>query len=110
MFLYNTQTKEFPIFLGDAQVANPGWDGDINNPPAPLVWVADAAPEQRENKVVVDAEPKLVDGVWTRQYTYRDYTAEELEQINAPITARAKLAALGFSEAEIKALVFGLLR
>lgn len=110
MFLYNTETKEFPIFVGDAQVANPEWDGDIENPPAPLVWVADAAPLQLENKVVEDAEPKLVAGVWTRQYTYRDYTEDEIATINAPISARAKLVALGFSEIEIKALTLGLLR
>lgn len=110
MFLYNTETKEFPIFVGDAQVANPGWDGDIDNPPAPLVWVHDAAPVNAENKVIEDAEPKLINGVWTRQYKYRDYTADELEAINAPVSARAKLVALGFSEAEINALAIGLLR
>ena len=110
MFFYNTETKEFPIFLGDAQVAHPEWNGDIENPPTPLVWVVDAAPDQVVNKVVEDAEPKLVAGVWTRQYTYRDYTEDELATINAPITAREKLASLGFTEAEIKALVFGMLR
>jgi hypothetical protein len=110
MFFYNTETKEFPIFLGDAQVANPEWDGDIENPPTPLVWVADAAPDQVENKVIEDAEPQLVDGVWTRQFTYRDLTADELARINAPASARAKLAALGFSEAEIEALAYGALR
>jgi hypothetical protein len=110
MFFYNTETKEFPIFLGDAQVANPDWDGDLENPPAPLVWVEDAGVEWQEDKVIEDAEPKQVNGVWTRQYLIRDLTAEELERKNAPATAKAKLKALGLTDIEIEALVAGMIR
>lgn len=109
-FFYNTQTKTFPIYIGDAQLEYPDWDGDIDNPPTPLVWVADVEPEFIDGKVIQDAEPKLVNGVWTRQFTYRDLTEDELARINAPATARAKLAALGLTDIEIDALTRGALR
>jgi hypothetical protein len=110
MFFYNTVTKEFPVFLGDAQVAYPEWDGDIKNPPAPLVWVEDAIIEWQEDKVIEDAEPKQVNGVWTRQYLIRDFTPEELARKNAPATAKAKLKALGLTDVEIEVLTAGLIR
>lgn len=109
-FFYNTETKEFPIFLGDAQVANPDWDGDVENPPAPLVWVRDVLVEHVADKVIEEAEPKQVNGVWTRQFTYRNLTAEEIERRDAPETAKTKLKALGLSDAEIQALSQGLIR
>lgn len=110
MFFYNTVTKEFPIFLGDAQVSFPDWDGNIQNPPAPLVWVEDVLAELHEDKVIEDAEPKLIDGVWTRQFTYRDLTAEEIEMRDAPKNAKAKLLELGLTELEIRSLMLGLIR
>lgn len=110
MFFYNTETKEFPIFLGDAQVAYPEWDGNIENPPAALVWVEDAVVEWQEDKVIEDAEPKQVNGVWTRQFTFRDLTADELARREAPITAKAKLKALGLTDIEIQVLMAGLIR
>lgn len=108
-FFYNTETKEFPIYIGDLQVANPEWDGDVTNPPTNYVWVSDATPTYSENKVIEDAEPIQVNGVWTRQYSYRDLTAEELERKNAPATAKAKLEALGLTAVEIEILTRGLL-
>lgn len=110
MFFYNTETKEFPIFLGDAQVAYPEWGGDIENAPAPLVWVEDVLAEWHEDKVVEDAEPKLIDGVWTRQFTYRDLTAEEIEMRDAPKNAKSKLLELGLTELEIRSIMMGLIR
>jgi hypothetical protein len=109
-FFYNTETKQFPIYLGDAQVAYPDWDGDVENPPAPLVWVADVQVELVLDKVIQDAEPKQVNGVWTRQFTFRDLTDEEIERRDAPATAKAKLKALGLSDAEILALGSGFVR
>lgn len=104
-FFYNTQTKEFPIWYGDVLIEYPDWDKDFNNPPsADLVWVQDADVEIIPDKIIEDAEPIQVNGVWTRQFIHRDLTAEELERKNAPATAKAKLLALGLTETEIQAL------
>lgn len=108
-FFYNTQTEEFPIWYGDAQLSYPDWDGDVENPPSNLVWVADVTPEHHEDKIIVDAKPRQVNGVWTRQFTYRDLTTEELARKNAPATAKAKLEALGLTAVEIEVLTRGLL-
>jgi hypothetical protein len=109
-FFYNTQTKEFPIFLGDVQITHPDWDGNVENPPTHLVWVEDAAIEWQEDKIIEDAEPKQINGVWIRQYTVRDLNAAEKARKDAPKTAKAKLKALGLSDVEIEALSQGLIR
>lgn len=108
-FFYNTVTKEFPVYVGDLQVSHPNWDGDVSNPPTNFVWVQDATPDYSQEKIIEDAEPKQIDGVWTRQFTYRDLTTEELERKNAPATAKAKLEALGLTAVEIEILTRGLL-
>jgi hypothetical protein len=46
----------------------------------------------------------------TQQWLVRDMTAEEIERRDAPLTAKAKLLALGLTEAEVEALVRGLVR
>lgn len=109
-FFYNTTTKEYPKYIGDLQIDHPEWDGQIDTAPTPWVWVEDVTPEYIEDKVIEDAEPQQVNGVWTRQFTHRDLTADEQARIAAPASAKAKLIALGFTENEINALVAGLLR
>lgn len=103
-FFYNTVTKEYPIWLGDAQIDNPEWDGNIENPPTNLVWVEDVIPEMVPNKMLEELEPRQVDGVWVREFAYRDLTTEEVERRDAPANAKAKLLALGLTEAEIQAI------
>lgn len=108
-FFYNTQTKEFPIYYGDVLIEYPDWDQDFSNPPsADLVWVQDAEVEIIPDKIIEDAEPIQVNGVWTRQYSYRDLTTEELARKNAPATVKAKLEALGLTPVEIEVLTRGL--
>lgn len=109
-FFYNTRTKTFPIYYGDVMTEYPEWDQDFDNPPsADLVWVQDAEVEIKADKIIEDAEPKQVNGVWTRQFKYRDLTADELARKNAPATAKAKLEALGLTAIEIEVLTRGLL-
>ena len=106
---YINPQGEYPRYYGDIMLDVPGWQlGDD----LPEGWVAVAnafAPTFEEGvEVVEEIAPALVDGVMTQQWAIRALTAEELERINAPATAKAKLLALGLTEIEIQTLLRGL--
>lgn len=107
--LYIDPNGNFPRYYGDIMSANEGWSlGD----PLPEGWrlVADApAPEYGDDEAFIDGEPAIIDGVLTRTFVIRKLTAEELEAKTAPITAREKLLALNFSDAEITAIARGII-
>ncbi len=105
--MYIDPEGNFPRYYGDIMSQNPGWQlGDE----LPEGWqlVADVpSPEYAEDETFEDGEPAVIDGVLTRTFIVRKLTEEELAVRQAPLTARAKLTALGFSEAEIAAIARG---
>jgi hypothetical protein len=105
--MYIDPEGNFPRYYGDIMSQHPEWQlGD--SLPAGWQLVADApSPEYAEDETFEDGEPAVVDGVLTRTFIVRKLTEEELSLRQAPLTARAKLVALGFSEAEISAIARG---
>lgn len=102
--------NEYPRHIGDIQLVEPSYRyGDAL--PDGWVEVADATPPiAGTDEVVYEDFPTEVDGVMTRNFATRPMTAEEIERRDAPVTAKAKLLALGLTELEIQALVRGLVR
>lgn len=108
--LYISPANEYPRHIGDIQLDNPGFkDGD--NLPAGWVAVAEAPrPTASKDKVAYEDFPIEVDGVMTQNWKVRTLTQEEKDRRDAPANAKAKLIALGLTEAEVAALVSGLVR
>jgi hypothetical protein len=108
--IYINAEGEYPRHIGDVQLAKKGWqEGDV----LPKGWqavVESERPIAGENQIAYDSGPVEIDGVLTQGWTVRDLTSEEIERKNAPANAKAKLEALGFTQAEITALVAGLVR
>lgn len=108
--LYIDPQGNYPRYYGDIMLENPEWALGAELPDG---WrlVADAeAPAYGEDETIQDGFPEFVDGVLTRTFVIRPLTEEEIESRNAPRTAREKLEALGFSDAEIAAIARGLIQ
>lgn len=105
----NIKTKEYPRFQGDLELL--GWEV---GQPLPSDWVAvspaDWPTKVPNGKKVIEEFPILISGVWTQIFKIIDLTTEELEQRDAPDSAKAKLKALGLTDVEIAALAKGLVR
>ena len=108
--LYINSDNEYPRHIGDVQLVKAGFkDGDT----LPTGWVKvteSERPTAGTDKVIVEGFPETVDGVMTQTWTVRDLTQAELDRRDAPANAKAKLIALGLTEAEVSALVQGLVR
>jgi len=108
--LYINSENEYPRHIGDVQLVKAGFkDGDA----LPTGWVKvqeSERPTAEADQVTIEGTPEDVDGVMTQTWIVRDLTEEELERRNAPANAKARLVGLGFTEAEITALVQGLVR
>lgn len=110
MAAYINPAGEYPRYPGDIQIAHPGWElGDAL--PEGWIEVQDAEPPViTEGQTWYEEFPTEVDGVYTRTFGVRDLTEEELARVKAPVTAKEKLIALGFTEDEINAIVAGIIR
>ena len=108
--IYVSKLGEYPRHIGDLQLVIDGWqEGDA----LPEGWQAVAETERPAagtDQLTYDSGPVDVDGVLSQGWTIRNLTSEELARRDAPATAKAKLVALGFTDAEISALVEGLVR
>ena len=108
--LYISSENEYPRHIGDVQLVKAGFkEGDA----LPKGWTKveeSERPTAGTDKVTVEGTPEQVDGVMTQTWTVRDLTEEELERRDAPANAKAKLIALGLTEAEVSALVRGLVQ
>ena len=108
--LYINAEGEYPRHIGDVQLAKPGFkEGDA----LPKGWkavVETERPVAGADQVAYDSGAVDVDGVLTQGWTVRDLTQEEIERRDAPANAKARLEALGFTPAEIQALISGLVR
>lgn len=73
----NTLTGQFPLYPGDAMLAQPGWKlGD----PAPAGWVeiAPVTPPACAEDETLTPSVQLANGQWAMTWTARSLTAEEL--------------------------------
>jgi hypothetical protein len=108
--IYINAESEYPRHIGDVQLAQPGFqDGDS----LPSGWVSvteSARPTAGTDQVTVEGFPETIEGVVTQSWTVRDLTQAELDRRDAPTNAKAKLIELGLTEAEVSALVQGLVR
>lgn len=108
--IYISPENEYPRHIGDLQIANPNFkEGD----PLPEGWVQVAEaprPTAGKDEIVYEGFPIEVDGTMTQNWQTRPMTAEEIERRDAPANAKSKLIALGLTEAEVEALVRGLVR
>jgi hypothetical protein len=108
--IYISPENEYPRHYGDIQLANPNWKlGD--DLPEGWVQVAEAErPTPGADQVAYEDFPIEVDGVMTQNWVVRDMTQEEIDRRDAPKRAKEKLIALGLTEAEVEALLRGLVR
>jgi hypothetical protein len=108
--IYINAENEYPRHPGDVQLVKKGWaEGDT----LPTGWkavVETERPTAGTDQLTYDSGPVDVDGVLSQGWTVRDLTTEELDRRNAPANAKAKLVELGFTDAEISALVADLVR
>ena len=108
--LYISPNNEYPRHAGDIMLSSPKWKaGD----PLPEGWshvTESERPETGVNQIAYEDFPIEVDGVMTQNWVVRDMTAKEIERRDAPKRAKEKLIALGLTEAEVSALVRGLVR
>lgn len=102
--IYINPQNEYPRFYGDIQLENPDWNlGD----PLPEGWIEISMtppPLVGEGEVLEELAPVDNAQVWN----VRPMTEEELAASNSHLSARAKLKALKFTDAEIDALARGL--
>ena len=108
--LYINAQNEYPRHIGDVQLISPNF---VEGNTLPVGWQAvteTTRPIPGKDKLSVEAFPVEVEGVMTQSWTVRKMTADELGRRDAPANAKAKLIALGLTEAEVSALVQGLVR
>lgn len=106
-----TANDEYPRFQGDLELAHPDWKEGDALPDGWRIVVQSEVPEMDyATEIAEEGFPVEVNGVWQQNWVVRKLTAEELERMNAPKTAKEKLVALGLSDLEVEALVRGLVR
>jgi hypothetical protein len=102
---YISPDNEYPRYPGDIQIEHPDWEiGD----PTPEGWIfvnEVTPPTTTSEQILYEGSPVEEDGSWYQNWLTRDLTPEELEHKNAPITAKEKLKVLGFSDAEVAAIM-----
>jgi hypothetical protein len=108
--LYTNAQGEYPRHIGDVQLVKKGWSEGDTLPTGWQAVVETERPTPGIDQLTYDSGPIDVDGVLSQGWTVRDLTAEELARRDAPANAKAKLVELGFTDAEISALVSGLVR
>lgn len=106
--LFISADNEYPRYIGDVQLVDPAYEYGNALPEGWREVVEVQNPAYEEGKVLELGEPVEIDGVLTQTWINRDMTAEEIERRDAPITAKAKLIALGLTELEVQALSYGL--
>jgi len=100
-----SSTGDYPRHIGDIQIENSSYKYGDALPDGWLeVELAEVPEYDPSIECLIELAPKEVNKVITQQWSTRLFTEEELARINAPITARAKLAALGLTADEIAAI------
>ena len=108
--IYINAQGEYPRHAGDVQLAKKGWAEGDSLPTGWQAVVETERPVAKAGYITLEDQPLEVDGVMTQNWKTRKLTAAEVERKDAPANAKARLETLGFTEAEIAALVAGLVR
>jgi hypothetical protein len=108
--IYINAEGEYPRHIGDVQLVVAGWQEGDTLPDGWQSVVETERPTPGTDQLTYDSGPVDVDGTLSQGWTIRDLTAEELSRRDAPANAKARLVELGFTDAEIAALVSGLVR
>mgnify|MGYP003644875032 CR=1 FL=1 len=108
--LYISAAGEYPRHVGDVQLVKKTFKDGETLPKGWQAVVETERPEAGADQVAYDSGAVDLDGVLSQGWTVRDLTAAEIERRDAPANAKAKLETLGFTEAEIQALISGLVR
>jgi hypothetical protein len=77
----NTQTQEYPRFIGDLQLL--GW---VVGEPLPENWVEVTSinpPTITNNQIATEEFPVNIDGTWSMSWVVRELTEEEKTNIAA---------------------------
>lgn len=108
--LFISPNNEYPRHYGDIQIEHPSWELGDELPEGWHEVERVAPPEVTLDQIAIEEYPILVNGAYQQKWQVRNLTADEIERRDAPKTARAKLLALGLTEAEIRAITrnFGL--
>lgn len=110
MSIYISPDKEYPRFQGDIKLANPKWNVGEDLPDGWVEVLETPMPTAGIDEVVEEGAPTSKGDKWYRTWNVRPLNEKEKERLEAPKTAKAKLIALGLTEAEIDALRIGLVR
>ena len=108
--IYINSENEYPRHIGDIQLDFPSFKEGDKMPTGWTQVVESPRPDTGADQVAYEGFPDDVKGVMTQAWFVRDLTQPELDRRNAPADARARLTELGFTDAEIQALVSGLVR
>lgn len=73
----NIITREYPFYPGDMELLFPNFDENNVHEDYAVVLQPDL-PEHTDTQRVDEIAPRLVDGVWIKQYAVIDLTQEEL--------------------------------
>tara|TARA_R110000868_G_scaffold79966_2_gene227249 strand:+ start:261 stop:572 length:312 start_codon:yes stop_codon:yes gene_type:complete len=73
----NIITNEYPFYPGDMELLFPNFDENNVHEDYAVVLQPDF-PEHTNIQEVREVAPKLVNGVWTKQYIVVDYTQEQI--------------------------------
>lgn len=109
--LFINAENQYPRHIGDLLNAHPDYvEGDA----LPEGWhlvIASEFPALSADETFEEVFPVLNESRdYVQTFEVRPMTTEEIEHRDAPITAKAKLVALGLTEVEINALTRGLIR
>lgn len=108
----NTETLEFPQYVGHIQDSHPDWD-DYDNPPAPWVAIVETPLPPMSDNQVIDRDFVVQQGnQWVRQWEIRTLTPEQQqERIDAAVDAHmastfglpvAELESFGLTSAKLR--------
>lgn len=108
--IYISPNNEYPRHYGDIQLENPSWNLGDDLPEGWRAVSETEMPGLAENEIAEEGFPIEANGVMTQNWIIRSLTEKEIEQRNAPKTAKQKLISLGLTEFEVEALTRGLIR
>jgi len=105
--IYVSPNNEYPRFIGDIQLEHPSFQQGDNLPKGWRAVEPSVLPEVGEYEVWEELFPVETDGKLVQTFNVRPMTADEKARKDAPTTAKVKLAALGLTEYEIQAIIWG---
>lgn len=102
--MYINSQGEFPRYIGDIRIDNPGWQRGDSLPEGWHQVIQTEPPAINKFEVLENGQPELRDGIYYQTWNVRPMTEEEIDRVTAPERAKQKLIDLGFTENEIQAL------